>query len=318
MSAPPGDAAAAASTNATPPSPTLTLPRPSRSAAPGPTSRAASRAPSADWPSCMWQTSTGGVNLWVRGWPPPLHDEQAPQPADPVPWRAAASGRPAGAVAPNPHQQAPLARCACAGPKKPLRGRRAGSAWRRPQARGGAAGGTGVLRQGPSPTARLRGLQQQRVGRGAQVQRAAVGVERPQLRARHAPGRVQPVHGAAAARAHACAAATRGISLFDAHRKRPATHPAACSRSTALPCARPRLRGRGRMAQPLWRAGKEAESFGSFSAPAVHWGARGTSAGSPATLPPSHVQARLRNTPPEHQGRVALASTCDAAGCAPC
>ncbi len=82
--------------------------------------------------------------------------------------------------------------------------------------RGSAAGGTGKLQQAPGPRARLRGLQQQRVGRGAGIQRAAVRVERPQLRARHAPGRVQPVDGAAAARAHACAGGAAELSLPDA------------------------------------------------------------------------------------------------------
>lgn len=52
VSGPPGVPAAAASTNATPPSPTLTLPRPLRSAAPAPTSLAASPALSAVAPSC--------------------------------------------------------------------------------------------------------------------------------------------------------------------------------------------------------------------------------------------------------------------------
>jgi len=227
VSALPGDAAAAASTNATPPSPTLTLPRPSRSAAPGPTSRAASCAPSADLPSYRWQASSGGVKLWacgwVRGWVcgylPPCttkQTEQAPWPADSVPWRATASGRPAGTANLEPRHFSDW-RAAPAPGLKP-------SAWAQRQGQHGA---------GRGPWQRSRRHWHAAAGRRPQGAPARAPAAARWARRRH------PVRG--------------GRRRAPTAPRPPRTRPHAAGRRRCCR-ARPRLRGRGRRAQPPRRS----------------------------------------------------------------
>lgn len=92
---------------------------------------------------------------------------------------------------------------------------------------------------------RLHGLQQHGVGRGAGLQQAPVAVHGPQLGARHAAARVQAVHRAAAARAHACAAGSQPSFRVQTHAGEvlQAVHRAAAARDHAcatgpLPCLR--------------------------------------------------------------------------------